>query len=292
MAPHPAAFPSPELPETPSTSLQSLLAEGVVWRGVQPSDTPLWEQRSSTAREAIPFGAPEIDGCLPHGGLACGAVHELSMHDPLGAVTHPHALPALLARSAIASHSTSSADGWGCAGRESFPFFVVWVGRRSWPTPFSLAPEHLSSCLFLDPPTEKLALWTIETALRSPAVKLVIADTPRVSLATTRRLSLSARAHGTTAVLLRRHSEQPAPSAAMTSWSLASVPSASEAPTWELSLKRFKGGSAAGTTWTITVEDDYGSGADLSLRVLPRMVGAGDQAQAFAQDFQTQRFGT
>ncbi len=283
----------PALPETPPCALQSLLAQGVVWQGAQPSDTPLWQQRS-TARDVIPFGAADIDECLPLGGLACGAVHELSMNDASGLVTHPFALPALLARNALDSCEASGASGWGrSSANDPCALLVVWIGRRCWPTPFSLPPERLSSCIFVDPPTEKLSLWALETALRSPAVKLVVADTPRVSLATTRRLSLSARAHGTTALLLKRHREQPTPSAAMTSWSLTPIPSPSEAPAWDLSLKRLKGGSAAVTAWTVTVEDDYehgyrcGFGADLSLRVLPRVVSGSDEAQAPAQKFGT-----
>jgi protein ImuA len=276
------------LSETKTPSLESLLSKGVLWQGVPSAETPLWKLPTAK-RDSIPFGAPEIDESLPHGGLACGAVHELSVNDRDGLVTRALLLPVLLARNALASQRERCAEHgrWHSSSFKETQPLIVWIGRRCWPAPFVLSAESLSSCLFIDPPTEKLTLWAIETALRSPAAKLVIADTPSVSLAITRRFALSARAHGTAALLIKRHTEQAVPSAAMTSWALSCAPSSTEAPTWELSLRRTKGSAAPITSWLVTVEDSYGTGADVSLRVLPRMVDTGHQAQAPAQRFGT-----
>ena len=265
------------LSETQPPLLETLLSRGVLWQGSPAEAPPPWK---ATTAEAIPFGATEIDAALPHGGLACGAVHEFVVRNYASLVAVPTMLPAILSRNAIASYYASPRSLWKRTNTEEFPFSVLWIGRRCWPTPFSLPPEHLRSCLFIDPPTEKLALWAIETALRSPAVKLVIADAPRASLTVTRRLALAAKSIGATAILLRKHEDFSSPSAAASRWEISPSPSDSEAPAWELSLKRLKGGSLGNASWLITLEGGHEPGEDISLRVLPRMVSASHEEKA------------
>lgn len=277
---------TPQNLEKPSLSLESLVAQGAVWQAAPVEPTPLWSHPPSP-RTAIPFSAPEIDSALPHGGLSCGSIHEIYLNDPDSFITHARALPALLAYNTVRSHCRSRARLWERSNVESFPFLIVWIGRGCWPTPFSIAPHHLPSHLFIDPPTEKLTLWAIETALRSPVVKLVIADTPRISLVTTRRFALTAKHSHTTAILLRKPSDRSAPSAAATRWMLTPMHSHEEQPTWELSLKQVKGGSPHITSWHITMEGGYESGEDLSLRVLPRVVDSGHEEKVTLKKFGT-----
>lgn len=279
------SVPVPSVSKATSKGVHDLIMEGLVWKGESEPVDNLWESCSRRA-DAIPFGAPEIDGALPAGGLACGAVHEFYYKDPAGYATTSVALPTLLARNAIRSHYASPSSAWERKCTGTLPFFIAWIGRGCWPTPFALPHHLLSSCLFLDPPTKELTLWAIETALRSPLVKLVIADCPRVPLITTRRFSLHAKAHDTTAFLLRAPKDINAPSSSATKWSLRPTPSFHDRPLWNLTLERSKGGALPHSSWTIGLESTYEERETISLRVLPRVVDSDHE-----EKFKVQRFG-
>jgi hypothetical protein len=268
-----------------SKGINDLLTEGVMWHGnYRPVDN-LWET-CSKAVECLPFNVPEIDEALPNGGLLCGAVHEFYYNDPTGNVPSTIALPALLARNAINSYYASPTSTWHRKNSGVPPFFIAWIGKRSWPTPFAIPQNVLSSCLFIDPPNEKLTLWAIETALRSPLIKLVIAECPRVPLTTTRRFSLSAKTNNTTALLLRSPKDLNFPSSSATKWSLSPLQSSEHYPLWNLTLERNKGGALPNASWTICLESSYEQRETISLRVLPRVVDT-----AHSQKFKAQRFG-
>jgi protein ImuA len=271
-------------------SLNELISEGIVWQGESTPVDNLWETCSQPPQrqraEAIPFKVEEIDGALSVGGLACGALHEFYYRDPSRNVGTSVAIPTLLARNAIDAYYTSPTSAWDKAASGAPPFFIAWIGRRSWPTPFSLPQRLLSSCLFIDPPNDKLTLWAIETALRSPLIKLVIADSPRLPLKTTRRLSLRAHTNGTTAILMRSLQDLSMPSSSTTKWVLSPLPSSGIHPTWNLTLERSKGGAVPNTSWAIALENDYEDRETLSLRILPRVVDTDHEER-----FKVQRFG-
>ncbi|MEY4668323.1 MAG: hypothetical protein RL518_1022 [Pseudomonadota bacterium] len=270
--------------------LNELISQGIVWKGESTPVDNLWKtcsQRPQQHRNAvIPFNVEEIDGALSGGGLACGALHEFYYKDPSRNIATSVAIPTLLARNAIDAYYTSPTSAWDKVASGAPPFFIAWIGRRSWPTPFSLPQRLLSSCLFIDPPNEKLTLWAIETALRSPLIKLVIADSPRLPLKTTRRLSLRAHANGTTALLLRSLQDLSMPSSSATKWALAPLPSSNLHPTWSLTLERSKGGSIPHSSWAISLENEYEDRETLSLRLLPRVVDTDHE-----EKFKVQRFG-
>ena len=271
-------------------SLNELISEGIVWQGESTPVDNLWETCSQRPQRqqsgVIPFHVGEIDGALSVGGLACGALHEFYYRDPSRNVGTSVAIPTLLARNAIDAYYTSPTSAWDKVASGAPPFFIAWIGRRSWPTPFSLPQRLLSSCLFIDPPNDKLTLWAIETALRSPLIKLVIADSPRLPLKTTRRLSLRAHTNGTTAILMRSLQDLSMPSSSTTKWVLSPLPSSSIHPTWNLTLERSKGGAVPNTSWAIALENDYEDRETLSLRILPRVVDTDHEER-----FKVQRFG-
>ena len=270
--------------------VHDLISKGLVWNGESTPVDNLWEtcskgvERRST--EALRFNVPEIDGALSTGGLSSGALHEFYYKDPSRSVHTTVAIPTLLARNAIDAYYTSSESAWHRKASGAPPFFIAWIGRRSWPTPFSLPQHLLSSCLFIDPPNDKLTLWAIETALRSPLIKLVIADCPRISLLTSRRFSLRAHANGTTALLLRSLRDLSMPSSSATKWSLSPLPSSHLHPLWNLTLERSKGGAVPFSSWAISLENDYENRETLSLRILPRVVDTDHE-----EKFKVQRFG-
>lgn len=273
-----------------SREVHELITQGLVWNGESTPVDNLWETCSQQAQqlsvETIRFNIPEIDSALSTGGLTCGALHELYYKDPSNNVSLSVALPALLARNAIDAYHASPASAWDRAKTGTPPFFIAWIGRRSWPTPFALPQRVLSSCLFIDPPNDKLTLWAIETALQSPLIKLVIADCPRIPLMTTRRFSLRAHAHQTTAILLRPLKDISMPSSSATKWALSPLPSSDLHPKWSLTLERNKGGATPCSSWAISLESDYEDRETLSLRILPRMVDTDHE-----EEFKVQRFG-
>jgi protein ImuA len=287
-----------------SNELQQLFAKGQIWRAASVGTEEHFSLQAPHPRatsNAIPFNAPEIDTLLPAGGLQCGAIHELFYNDPLLATTGKRAstnlsfsstIPALLASNAVARYYDSPASAWEShhTHRAPFPFLIVWIGKRCWPTPFTIPTHYLPSCLFIDPPNEKLTLWAIETALRSHAVRLVIADCPRISLITSRRLLLAAEAHHTTALLLRHWKDISTPSSATTRWQIAPAPSTTHLlPQWELTLHRLKGGAFATQSWLLGLEERRDEEREVvSLRVFPRMGDRGYKTEAT----QLQSYGT
>jgi hypothetical protein len=269
-----------------SSVAEELISQGVVWRG----DTASGRHHrapQNTPHTAISFNAPEIDSQLPAGGLACSAIHELFYHNSTHTHPLPLSLPIFFVARAIDSYSSMPSSSWDRPNAQAFPFFILWIGKRCWPTPFSIPSRYLSSCIFINPPTEKLTLWSIETALRSSAVKLVISDCPRISLTTTRRFSHAAKTHGTTALLLRQHKDLDLPSSSTTKWLVSPTPSVYPFPLWKLSLEKIKGAAPSITSWIIGLENDYEGREAISLRVFPPMVDRGYQEEPTLERFGT-----
>jgi hypothetical protein len=223
----------------------------------------------------IPFGLTSIDSALPSGGLIRGALHEFLYYDPL----EPHAvactIPALLAynaHAALVSHTQRSQWGSslnsqiqhsGSQQRRSMLAHTLWIGKRAWPSPpalagltsnyASLSKSFFEHSLFIDPPNDSAALWAIDLALRSSAIDVIVAACPSISRTTTQRLSLAAKKYGTTAILLRSHSDYATPSCASSRWSIAPTPSSHEAPSWRLSLAKLRGGLLIHSEWIVSM---------------------------------------
>lgn len=264
----------------PHQALSSLLDRGLLWNGEGVTATT-FEEPCATSK-ALPFGLPEIDDSLPLQGLQRGAIHEMFYNDPLQPLSLPRCIPARLASNAHNALVTTQRS-WD---RATPLARIIWIGKRCWPTPYAMslvtdeshaASTLVSDSLFIDPPNEKLTLWAIETALRSPAVDLVIAACPRISLVTTKRLSIAAHTHGATALLLRHADDASMPSCAATKWLVTPTPSPLDIPAWELSLTKIKGNSVDTASWLIGL---YEENSNVSLRVLPRMVDSGHEEKA------------
>src|SRR5262249_41215236 len=71
----------------------------------------------------------------------------------------------------------------------------------------------------------KEALGGMEEGLRTPALAAVVGEVGRIGLAPARRLQLAAERSGVTALLLRPGETRTAPSAALTRWRVAALPS-------------------------------------------------------------------
>jgi protein ImuA len=199
-------------------------------------------ERGGAAAEAygvLPFGAPLIDGALPDGGLAIGAVHEVT---------------------------GSAASGFAAMIAGKLGGAVLWclkaASRAALYGPglaaFGLDTRRL---VIADCASQADMLWAMEEGLRDPALAAVIGEPDRpVALAASRRLQLAAETGGVTGLVLRRggQADTLAPSAIFSRWRADSVPvlGLTDAPfsgaRWTLELLRCRGGlAAAGRTWMV-----------------------------------------
>jgi len=189
--------------------------------------------------DSLPFGAPEVDGLLPGGGLPLGRWHEIT---GAGLETETGAAPAAFA-ALMATPLVHRGE-------------AVWVFRRD-----DLFAPGLAGLGF---PAERLiqvcardeaeALSVMEDALATVGVAAVFGEVEDVDLTAGRRLQLACEKHGATAFALRRRpfggaGKREAGSTAATRWRIASAPSeppAGEfglgAPRFEVTLERCRGG--------------------------------------------------
>ena len=225
-------------------------------------------QIETPARHGVsPFGVAALDRALPGGGLALGAVHEIQGH---GGDEEDGAAAAGFAAGILARMGTSP---------------VLWCLRR----PDLYGPGLMAHGL--DPARLVLVtarrddgiLWAVEEGLRpGPASGLaaVVGEIGHLPMVAGRRLQLAAERSGVTALILRRWrnaaeamAERDRPSAALTRWRVAALPSTGIAdepgiahrsspwaegsrPRWRVELLRVRGG--APSAWDVEVADATG----------------------------------
>lgn len=188
----------------------------------------------------LPFGVAALDACLPGGGLARGALHEVA-GDADGLVQG--AAAALFAAGIV-----------GRAGGQ-----VLWCVTR--PGLFApalsqagLDPERVIQAEAGD---ERTVLACCEAGLRHGGLGAVVGEVAELSLTASRRLQLAAEASGSLAIMLRRmwrardSSALGQPTAAATRWRVTAllssplpVPGIGRAR-WLLELVRCRGGACA-----------------------------------------------
>lgn len=264
------------------SSLSELFSRGELWCGDLSHKAPTHLTSPSTT--TISTGAPEIDRALPQGGLQLGATHEFFLQDPTQSNELPITIPTILARSLIEHTSTSDHSPWNAPSQGISPLLFLWIGKRCWPTPFVLPKQHLAQCLFINPPSRELLLWAIDTALRSPSVKSLVADCRDVPPSLLRRFQFAARSSGATAFLLRPSTGNIPVSCAHSQWSISPSPSPHENPTWQLTLERAKGGLHQKVSWLVSAESEYEGGEKVSIRILSELVNRRSSESAYEQE--------
>jgi protein ImuA len=283
----------------------------------------------------LPFGVAAIDGALPGGGLALGAVHEiigqggdeedgaaaagfaaailarLSPHPPAAIASGPPS-PAVQEREGNGARGSpkplSRNAGEGAQGRSlrAGEGIVLWCRRR--PDLYGpglmmhgLDPARL---VLVTAPRDDEILWALEEGLRTGSASglaAVVGEIGHLPMVAGRRLQLAAERSGVTALILRRWrnadeamAERDRPSAALTRWRVAALPSADIAgepgigrPRWRVELRRCRG--AAPGIWDVEVADASGHvslSAELADRpVAPARLGA----EPFAPDSSEKR---
>src|SRR5271170_4876144 len=224
----------------------------------------------------LPFGLPALDTHLPHGGLACGALHEVV---PETAGAHAAAFGfavAVLARLP--------------PGR---PLILVLpaYGQRE----HGRLCGHGLNSLGLDPARitlvetahRKETLWAVAEALHSGAPLAVAGMIDRLDLKTSQKLHLAANDTGLPLLLIRPAQTLEA-SAAATRWRVGTAEAARDRfgliarPRWHLQLERCRNGRPG--EWKVEydhVTHRFSLAAALADHALSR--GAGDRPLAYAR---------
>ena len=187
--------------------------------------------------KALAFDLPAVDSCLPDGGLACGALHEI--------VPAPHATSAALGFiAALLAHICSPLCG-------KFVFVLPAYGLRDHGRLYG----HGLRALGLDPARLVLVetarrndtLWAIEEALRSGAPTAVAGIIDKLDLKLSQRLHLAAVDCGLPLFVLRPAHDLES-SAAATRWRVGSAAAVRDRfglvirPRWHVSLERCRNG--------------------------------------------------
>jgi protein ImuA len=220
-------------------------------------------------RRSLPLGLTAIDSCLPGGGLACGALHEI--------VPAPHALPAALGFATLLARRANSpspprlvgvgAETWRGkvhvfpspqGGREKggkFIFVLPTYGFREYGRlhghglrTLGLDPAHI---LLVETTHRRDTLWALEEALRSRAPAAVVGFIDKLDLKTSQRLHLAATDSGLPLFLMRPAQDLES-SAAATRWRVGTAKAARDRfgliirPRWHLQLERCRNGRPGG----------------------------------------------
>lgn len=294
-----------------SNQVKQLFESGLVWHAANSAGDDARDSSKGALRAC--FGIESIDQNIVGGGLCCGALHEWfpigTFFPPCGVITllitnalQTMSRQPLIERRPIDQFDQRSLDhghidhghidpghidpGHIDHSHNGCTKLLLWIGARLRPTPFLLDALH-SISLFIDPPDRCSLLWTVETALRSPAVAAVIADLPILSFAGSRRLARAAQQGDTLGFLIRSGDERKIPTAAATRWSIAprsnphssdvaraqlsaAAPASDAAPgqsiaRWEIALLKQKGAATPLQPWIVELNLD-----DLSLSLDPK----------------------
>jgi len=187
-------------------------------------------------RTALPFGLPAIDSCLPQGGLACGALHEIMPADDRATAAAFAFIVALLAR---------------LLRTQRLVFVMPRYGQRH----YGRLSGHGLNALGLDPARVILVetahrtqtLWAMEEALRSGAPAAVAGLIDKLDLKLSQRLHLAAVDCGLPLLLIRPARDLES-SAAATRWRIGTAEAARDRfglitrPRWHLHLERVRNG--------------------------------------------------
>jgi len=202
-------------------------------------------------RASIPFGLDAIDGHLPGGGLARGALHEFIENG---------------IASEFASCTTSFAAG--VAARLNGP--VLWCGTRNDLNGPGLALSGLKPdrVIHVRPERDCDILPLVEEGLRERGLAAVVAEVTRMGLTESRRIQLAAEETGVTALVIRRwwtaaqRKLTEESTASVSRWRIGPAPS-ERLPVpgigrarWRVELVRCRGGEPR--TWIVEACDGKG----------------------------------
>lgn len=207
------------------------------------ADIAVIERRSLAARP-VALGLPAVDACLPRGGLARGAVHEVRGTAASGFATFVAGRVAGAVLWCVDASTRASLYGPGFAT-------------------FGLDPARL---IVVRSPNRTDMLWVMEEGLRSPGLGAVIGEPEgHVDLIASRRLQLAAETGGVLGLVLARgtgRQQHFAPSALESRWQVDSLPAPARhraKPCWRVTLARCRGmPQRENAYWTVERDESTG----------------------------------
>jgi len=228
----------------------------------------------------LPFGAAEVDGRLPGGGLPLGRWHEIT---GAGLETETSAAPAAFAALAAAPLARKGE--------------AVWVLRRDdlWAPGLAglgFPPDRLIQVCARD---EAETLSVMEDALATVGVCAVFGEVEAVDLTAGRRLQLACEKRGATGFVIKRRpfggtgKAEAAGSVAASRWRVASAPSEPPvgefglgAPRFHVALERCRGGRTG--EWILEAQAAYSWEAGDVAHPLRLVADLGDRELAPASE--------
>jgi protein ImuA len=184
--------------------------------------------------EAIPFGLSEIDDRLPGGGIANGALHEITGSPDL------------------ADDASATTFLAGILARVEGPVFWCLRWRDLFAPALHLAGLHPDRVIYVEAGNDANVLLAMEECLRHAGVAGVVGEITKYSTTASKRLQLAAEGSGVPAFVFRRAAkleEVGEGSAAMTRWRITAspsedlgIPSLGRAR-WQVALERVRGGN-------------------------------------------------
>lgn len=198
------------------------------------------EGSKAHGKTVLPFGLKQLDGRLPGGGLALGALHEVAGGGN-GAID---GAAAALFATGIAARTRGK---------------VLWCLTRQDLFAPAIAQAGLSAdrVIYVEAGDEKSLLACFEEGLRHGGLGAVVAEVARLSMTASRRLQLAAETSGAIGIAIRRWRRQTEavdfgqPTASVTRWRVSVLPSAPlpvpgvGRARWLLELMRCRAGEAA-----------------------------------------------
>jgi protein ImuA len=170
---------------------------------------------------------------FPNDMLAFGAVHEFICNGAEASAATGGFIASVLAT----LMKKGGAGIWISANRTLFPPALAGFG---------IQPHKM---IFIDLQKTKDILWATEEALKCTGVSAVVAETPELSFATSRRLQLAVEQSGIMGFMLRQNPKAINTTACVTRWCISHLPGNFEDgmpgmafPRWHASLLKIRNG--------------------------------------------------
>lgn len=202
---------------------------------------------AATRHAFLPFGVAAIDGALPGGGIAAGALHEV------------------LGGPDLADDASATVFLAGMLARFDGPIFWCLRWRDLFAPALDLAGLHPDRVIHVEAGSDANVLLAMEECLRVPGLGGVVGELGKYSTTASKRLQLAAEGSGTPALVFRRGARLDAVAegtAAITRWRIAAAPSEQLTvpslgrPRWKVDLERVRGGNPA--SWIVEGCDAQG----------------------------------
>lgn len=205
----------------------------------------------------VPLQCPAIDGSLPDGGLARGAVHEMMGPGHDGDQRGDGALMgfACVALARLMRADEHARPALWCMNQRLQQVGGLLSGQV-YPPGLQMMGVPVERLLLAYTNNDADTLWAMEEALQSRAVSVVLGELNRFEPVAARRLQLAAQSHATTALALWPGKGGNAANFAETRWRMTNLPSTGNGmePHWKVSLVRARR-SPVTAAWSVRWRD-------------------------------------